>query len=101
MTCNFNLKYSVDTPYGYVREIHLRAACNLYKDVLQRRVEPQDALVCACHLVRVSPASAAILQFWLENICPGRMSWADESDELCLDRVSFFNATTRQRTSEI
>ena len=71
----------VDTPYGYVRKIHLLAAYNLYKDVLQRRVDPHDALVCARHLQRVSPASAAILQFWFETIRPGRMRWADETDE--------------------
>ena len=77
------MKYTdVDTPYGYVREIHLRATYNLYKDVLMRRVAPHDALVCARHLQRVSPASAAILQFWLENMRPGRMRWADETDEL-------------------
>ena len=72
----------VDTPYGNVSEIHLLAAYNLYKDVLMRRVAPHDAPVCARHLQRVSPASAVILQFWLENIRLGRMRWADETDEL-------------------
>ena len=71
-----------DTPYGYVRKNHLHAAYNLYKDVLQRRVGPQLALERARHLQRISPATAAILQFWLENIRPGRMRWADETDEL-------------------
>ena len=72
----------VDTPYGFVRQIHLQAAYNLYKDILQRTVDLPLALERARHLDRVSPASATMLHFWLENIRPGRMRWADETDEL-------------------
>ena len=65
------------TPFGLVRKIHLQAAYALYKDLLQRTVEPQLAFERGRKLSEVSPAAASILQFWLESALEKRVRWAD------------------------
>ena len=65
------------TPYGPVRSIHLQAAYALYKDLLQRTVEPQLAFERGHKLAEISPAAANILHFWLESVLEKRVRWAD------------------------
>ena len=65
------------TPYGPVRKVHLQAAWALYKDILQRTVEPQVLFERGRKLSDISPAAATILQFWLESALEKRVRWAD------------------------
>ena len=69
------------TPWGGVREAHIAAAQSLYNDLLRRSIGIELALARARHLQKVSPAAAALLEFWIWAINVKRTSWADLLEE--------------------
>ena len=69
------------TPWGGVREVHIAAAQSLYNDLLRRSIGIELALVRARYLQKVSPAAAALLEFWIWAINVKRTSWADLLEE--------------------
>ena len=71
----------LDTPWGAVREAHIAAAQSLYNDLLRRSIGTELALARARHLQKVSPAAAALLEFWIWAINVKRTSWADLLEE--------------------